>query len=364
MTQQQYKQNNTSDKWIKKLIRFFRRMPRKKPDASEADYTGWHQSEQQYQSEQAEWLRQVEERKKGSSRQMKTPGNEGSEFLVRKVTWWGLAVNVLLAVFKITAGWLGHSHAVVADGIHSITDTITDAAVILGSYFWSRPADDTHPYGHKRLETTISIFIGSMLFLAGAGIGWNAVTSMYEPHARHPKIIAFAAAAVSIVIKEALYQWTFRTGRRIKSLSLTANAWHHRLDAFSSIPVLAAVGAAFMYPQFHLLDHLAAFFVAILICYAAIGIILSGFRELVDQGAPPEVCEQIRQIVTAHPLVRQVHNIRTRYSGNLLCVDLHVVVDSQMTVYEGHRVAEEVKERLLYQGPDVLDVEVHIEPLV
>lgn len=293
---------------------------------------------------------------------MRTAGNEGPEALVRRVGWWGFAVNLSLAAFKVAAGWLGNSHAVMADGIHSITDIITDAAVILGSYFWSRPADDTHPYGHKRLETTISIFIGTMLFLAGAGIGWEAVTSMHEPHAMHPKMIAFVAAAVSVVIKEALYHWTKTEGRRAKSMSLTANAWHHRLDAFSSFPVLVAVGVAFFYPQFHLLDHVAAFFVAILICYASIGIIFSGFRELVDQGAPPEVCDQIRRIVMSHPSVRQTHNIRTRYAGSLLCVDLHVVVDSLMTVYEGHRVAEQVKKMLRDQGPDILDAEVHIEP--
>lgn len=289
--------------------------------------------------------------------------SEGSEYLVRRVTWWGLAVNLLLAAFKVTAGLLGHSQAVVADGIHSITDTITDVAVILGSYFWSRPADDSHPYGHKRLETTVSIFIGGMLFLAGAGIGWDAVTRVYEPHAQHPKMIAFAAAAASIFIKESLYQWTRRASNRANSLSLAANAWHHRLDAFSSIPVLVAVGAAYLNPELHLLDHVAAFFVAILICYAAIGITVSGFRELVDQGAPREVCDQIKQIVSSHPSVRQAHNIRTRYSGNRLCVDLHVVVDSQMTVFEGHKVAEQVKRLLLSEGPDVIDAEVHIEPV-
>ncbi len=285
-----------------------------------------------------------------------------AERQVRRVTWWGFCGNILLAAFKVAAGWFGHSQAVVADGIHSITDTITDVAVILGSYYWARPADDSHPYGHKRLETTVSIFIGGVLFLAGAGIGWDAVTSVYKPHEKHPGLIAFAAAAASIVIKEFLYQWNIRVGNRINSVSLTANAWHHRLDAFSSIPVLVAVGVALAYPQWHLLDHLAAFFVAILICYAAIRIILSGFRELVDQGAPTEVCEQIKQLVKDHPAARQVHNVRTRYAGNLLCVDLHVVVDSQMTVYEGHRVAEQIKQLLLHQGPEILDAEVHIEP--
>lgn len=299
---------------------------------------------------------------KSDGRAMRKAQSDQPETLIRRVTWWGFSTNILLAVFKVAAGWLGHSQAVVADGIHSITDTVTDTAVILGSYYWSQPADDSHPYGHRRLETTVSIFIGGILFLVGAGIGWDAVTTVYSPHAKHPRLIAFAAAAVSIVVKELLYQWNRRVGNRVKSLSLKANAWHHRLDALSSMPVLVAVGVALVYPQWHLLDHLAAFFVAILICYAAIGIILSGFKELVDQGAPPEVCEQIKQLVKTHPEVRQVHNVRTRYAGNLVCVDLHVVVDSRVTVYHGHRVAEQIKTLLLREGPDILEAEVHIEP--
>ncbi len=285
-----------------------------------------------------------------------------TEIAIRRITWWGFFCNIFLSLFKITAGWLGHSQAVVADGIHSLTDTVTDLALIVGSYFWSRPADDSHPYGHRRLETTVSIFIGVILFLAGTGIGWNAIISVKAPHARHPELIALAAAATSIIIKEFLFHWNRRAGARLNSLALTANAWHHRLDAFSSVPVLVAVGVAFVRPSWHLLDHAAAFFVAILICLAATRIILTGFKELVDQGAPLEIRDQIDQLVRCHPDVLQAHNIRTRYVGNQLCVDLHVVVDSRMTVSRGHRVAEQVKQLLRQQGPQIIDVEVHLEP--
>lgn len=293
-----------------------------------------------------------------------TTGVDGTaEREIRRVTWWGLFGNIALSAFKIAAGIVGHSQSLVADGVHSVTDTVTDVAVITGSYFWSKPADDSHPYGHKRLETTVSIFIGVFLFAAGAGIAWEAVNRIGSNHMHQPTMIALAAAAVSIVTKEFLFQWTRLVGNRINSVSLAANAWHHRIDAFSSIPVLVAVGASIIRPQWHFLDHAAAVLVAVLICFAAVRIVLSGFKELVDEGAPREVCEEIRELALTHPKVRQVHEIRTRYTANRLHVDLHAVVDSSLTVLDAHRVAEECKNRIMAQGPNVMDVVVHIEPM-
>jgi len=281
---------------------------------------------------------------------------------IRRITWAGMLINILLAVFKIAAGVLGNSHAVFADGIHSFSDTVTDVAVIVGSYYWSKPADREHPYGHKRLETTVAIFIGGLLLTAGVGIGWNAVLHLNVHQKSSPGLIALLAAVVSIFIKELLYRWTDVVGRRMNSPSLLANAWHHRLDAFSSIPVFIGVGVAYIFPAWDMLDHLAAFVVSIMICYSAAKIIISGFKELVDEGASFETCEQIKEIALSHPEVRQVHNIRTRFTGNSLQVDLHMVVDGSMTVYDGHLVAEEVKNRVMAYGPDVVDVVVHIEP--
>jgi len=252
---------------------------------------------------------------------------------------------------------------VLADGIHSLSDTVTDVAVIIGSYYWSKPADHKHPYGHKRLETTVAIFIGGLLLTAGAGIGWNAVQHLNAQQKSSPGLVALLAAVVSIFVKEFLYRWTDAVGKRLNSPSLLANAWHHRLDAFSSIPVFIAVGVAFVFPGWNMLDHLAAFVVSVLICYSAVKIILSGFKELIDEGASFETCEQIKEIALSHPEARQVHNVRTRFTGNSLQVDLHVVVDGSMTVYDGHLVAEDVKKRIISKGPDVIDVVVHVEPV-
>lgn len=282
---------------------------------------------------------------------------------VRRVTWWGFFLNIGLSIFKVFAGIMGNSHAVVADGIHSLTDTVTDIAVIAGSYFWAKPADDLHPYGHKRLETTVSIFIGLFLFLAAVFIAWQAVTDIRCGYVSKPGVIALAAAVVSIVIKEGLYRWTRRVGKRVYSVALAANAWHHRLDALSSIPVLVAVAAAIVYPPWYMLDQLAAIFVAVLVFYASLRIVVNGFKELVDEGAPRETCERIRDIAVADEKVRKAYNIRTRFAGNHLQVDLHLAVDGNMTVHEGHEIAEDVKKRIVKGVPRVLDVVVHIEPL-
>jgi len=297
----------------------------------------------------------------------KTPSNSSPhpadrDQNIRKVTWIGFWVNITLSIFKIIAGIIGHSQAIIADGIHSVSDTVTDLAVIIGSYFWSRPPDANHPYGHKRLETLVTLFIGIILLIAGVAIGWEAVVTIKEKHAHTPSMIALMAAAASIVVKEILYRWTALVGKRVKSMSLVANAWHHRLDSFSSIPAFIAVGAAIIFPELTFLDHAGAIFVSALIFHAALKIILNGFKELIDIGAPEEICNEIKRLATEHPAVFQAHAIRTRYMGRSIQVNLHLVLDGKLTVFEGHEIAENIKKIILENGPDVIDVEIHIEP--
>jgi len=281
---------------------------------------------------------------------------------IRKITFVGFLMNIMLSTLKIIAGIYGKSQAVIADGIHSLSDTTTDIAVILGSYFWSKPPDVDHPYGHQRIETIVSIFIGIVLLIAGAGIGIDAIFNIQEQKRFNTGFIALVASIVSIIIKEILYQWTMRTGKKIKSISLTANAWHHRLDAISSIPVLVAVCVSIYWPAWSFIDSIGAIFVSFLIGYAALGFIFKGLRELIDAGAPLEMIEKIKALAIENNAVHQVHAIRTRYVGSSLQVDLHAVVDGNMTVYDGHHVAEDIERRILKYGPDVVDVVVHIEP--
>jgi cation diffusion facilitator family transporter len=281
---------------------------------------------------------------------------------IRKVTVVGLIVNLLLFGFKLAAGIVGSSQAVVADAVHSLSDCTTDLAIIVGARYWSQPADKNHPYGHARLETLVTIFIGIMLLGAGLGIGWNAIETFNEKHLKPPGWIAFVAAAASILCKEILYQWTARAGKRVRSAALAANAWHHRTDALSSVPVVFAVGAAVIVPSWTFLDYVGAILVSLFIFHASLKIIWPGIRELIDSGAPEEIYEKIRAIALQNPRVREVHKIRTRYVSNSVQVDLHVHVDGHLTVSEGHHIAGDVKRRILIQGPNVVDVVVHVEP--
>ena len=281
---------------------------------------------------------------------------------IRKVTLAGLIVNLLLFGFKLVAGIVGASQAVVADAVHSLSDCTTDLAIIVGAHYWSQPADKNHPYGHARLETLVTIIIGVVLLGAALGLGWNAIETLHEKPSKPPGLIALIAAAVSILCKEGLYRWTARAGRRVKSAALTANAWHQRTDAVSSVPVVLAVGAAVVVPKWTFLDHVGAIIVSLFIFHAALKIIWPGIQELIDSGAPAETYEKIRAIALQNSRVREVHKIRTRYVSQSLHVDLHVLVDGQLTVSEGHYIAGDVKGRILTEGPDVVDVVVHVEP--
>jgi cation diffusion facilitator family transporter len=293
----------------------------------------------------------------------RTAHEDSSGQEVRRVTWVGLVINLCLSAMKIFAGVVGHSQAVVADGIHSLSDITTDVAILVGVRYWTRPADATHPHGHRRVEILVAIAIGFVLAIVATGILWNAIVTLPEPHSESPEWAAVIVAFLSIVSKEILFRWTISRGRRIKSTALVANAWHHRSDALSSIPVVVAVGGAILQPAWYFLDHAGAILVSLFIYHAAYGIIRPEIWKLTDSGAPREVLERIERIASETPNVRQVHHIRTRYVGSTgFAVDLHIRVDATMSVREGHDVSEAVNRRLLEEGPDIVDVVVHLEP--
>ncbi|MGD8264357.1 MAG: cation diffusion facilitator family transporter [Desulfobacterales bacterium] len=281
---------------------------------------------------------------------------------VRKITWIGLLTNILLAGIKFSAGYFGRSQALVADAIHTLTDTATDIAVIAGSHFWSRPPDECHPYGHRRLETLITVFIGIMLAAAGMGIGWQAISTLHKTPGVPPGWIALIATLISIVTKEIIYRWTATAGKRIRSPALVANAWHHRSDAISSLPVLIAVGGAMLFPTWSFLDNVGAAVVSIFILHAAMKIIWPGISELIDAGAPGEVRKKILKIAGKCDGVHEIHKVRTRFISTAIQVDMHIVVDRSISVQEGHCIADDVKDQIISGIPDVLDVVVHVDP--
>jgi cation diffusion facilitator family transporter len=280
---------------------------------------------------------------------------------IRLAGWTGLVVNVALALIKLAAGWLGHSQAVMADAVHSLTDISTDIVVILGVRYWTAPADAEHPHGHRRLETLVTVFIGLVVAAAAIGIGWDAVRTFGRP-IHPPTAIALAAAILSIAVKETLFQWTARLSQETASAALAANAWHHRTDALSSIPVAAAVAVAMIDHRLAVVDRIGALVVAVFILHAAIRIIRPALDQLIDAGAPPGQRERLEALALEVEGVQSAHALRTRYVGSELAVDLHVEVEPELSVAEGFEIANRVKRELMDQGPGVADVMVQIEP--
>ncbi len=286
----------------------------------------------------------------------------GRSRIARQVTVAGLFINVLLTALKFAAGIVGMSHALVADAIHSMSDTISDLVIIIGSYYWAKPADEEHPYGHHRIETIVTMFVGGMLFLVGLGIIRQAFISMQGGKIARPGEVAAWVAVVSIVVKELLYRWTERVGKKINSPAVLANAWHHRSDAISSIPALLAILGSMLLPGWGWLDRVGAVLVSLFILQAAYRILQPVLRELLDGSADPQICADIGTLAGAVAGVLQVHRLRVRISGARLYVDLHLVVDGDISVRDGHDIAGVVKDEIMNAGLEVLDVVIHVEP--
>lgn len=281
---------------------------------------------------------------------------------VRRLTMWGLAANLVLAAAKFVCGVFGASQALVADAVHSLSDSATDILILVGSSYWTAPPDDDHPYGHGRIETIITAVIGAILLVGAGALVYSSLASIQVPRERLPGWIVLVAALASVAIKEGLYRWTVSVGQRVRSSSLIANAWHHRSDGLSSLPVaLAALGSKIR-PEWAFLDAVAAVVVSLLIGQAAWKILWPALRQLSDIGASEHERQHVESVALATEGVKSVHAVRTRHIGPGLQVDLHVLVDPLLSVREGHMIATVVKSRLLAEGPNVVDVLIHLEP--
>lgn len=286
--------------------------------------------------------------------------NEYSKRL-RGVTAWGMVANLALAAVKLAAGVLGGSQALVADAVHSVSDSATDVAVLVGERFWTQPADAGHPYGHGRIETMVTVAIGVALAAVGVGLAWNALSDLGSGRRAVPGMVAFWAACLSMAVKEGLYRWTVRVGREIRSTAVLANAWHHRSDALSSLPVAVAVLGSRLAPGWWFLDGVAAVVVAVFILGAAREVSWPALQHLLDAGASAEVKERLMKTARGVDGVRDVHALRTRHIGSGLQVDLHVLVDRNLSVRQGHEIVCRV-ERALREQSEVVDALAHMEP--
>ena len=281
---------------------------------------------------------------------------------VSRVGWVGLLCNLVLAAAKAAAGILGHSQALLADALHSLTDSVTDIAVILGVRYWTAPADEDHPHGHGRIETLITVVIGLAIGAVAIGMGAQAIRGLRHGPEIAPTGIAFVVALISIVVKEILYRWTARVGREVRSPALVANAWHHRSDAISSIPAAVAVAVTLIDPEWAVVDRVGAVVVCLLILQASWRILRPSVDQLIDAGAPAADRRRIEELALQVDGVEAAHAVRTRFVGADLAVDLHVEVDGGLSVAEGHVIAVAVRRKLLEEGPNVNDALVQIEP--
>ena len=287
---------------------------------------------------------------------------EGYVASIHRVTVAGLITNILLSVLKFIAGLLGASQAIVADAVHSLTDCATDIAVLMGVKYWSAPADADHPYGHRRIEAIVTLFIGGVLLAGALGLAYHAVVTIRDPHLRPPELFASSAALISIIVKEILYRWTKKVGKNCKSPAVVANAWHHRSDAISSIPALAASAIAALFPQWAFIDHVGAMIVSLLIIKVSWDIVKPALEELSEKGLSKETQQKIITAVRETKHVRSVHALRSRKYGGYIYVDLHIQMDGSMSVKEAHDIAGEVKASLLSAGYGIIDAVIHIEP--
>lgn len=279
-----------------------------------------------------------------------------------KVTLVGLVVNVVLVGAKFWAGVVGSSQALIADALHSISDLVTDVIVLAGLKLGRKQADKDHHFGHARFETLAALGVGLGLVAAAVFIGKDSVMAIYHHEEHHPTWLAVAIAFGSVLAKELLYRYTIIVGRSIKSRAMEANAWHHRSDALSSAAVLAGVLAAQLNPDWHILDSVAALAVSVLIIKVAFELMLGALKELSDASPPPEVVQKMLACASAVDGVEQVHDLKARILGGSFQVELHVVVNSQLSVRGGHRIAKEVESCLLRDIENITQIIIHVDP--
>ena len=300
-----------------------------------------------------------------SSTEKPQPTSEtGAARAGKSVTLLGMGVNVFLIVFKFWAGIVGHSQALIADALHSFSDLFTDAVVLFGLKIGRKAPDEKHHFGHARLETLASGIVGIALVFTALYLGIQAALNIYRHTEYHPTVLALVAAGISVGLKEALFHYTVRVGRRIKSSLIMANAWHQRSDALSSVAVLLGVAGANIKPSWHVLDAYAALFVSFFIVKVGLDILKGTVREFTDTAPPQEILKKIRESTIGVDGVSAMHDLRVRTSGGLHQMEVHIIVNGQLTVSEGHRIAKAVEHTLRKDVADIDRVIVHVDPLL
>lgn len=287
---------------------------------------------------------------------------------IYKVTLTGSLVNLLLVVFKFLAGIAGHSAAMLADAVHSLSDFITDVVVILFVRISNKPEDKGHDYGHGKYETLATALIGVALLAVGAGILWNGVaeisTFLHGKPLKQPGMTALVAAVVSILCKELLFRYSVRVGRKCDSQAVIANAWHHRSDALSSVGTAAGIGGAILLgSRWAVLDPVAAVVVSFFIMRVAVKLLVPCIDELLEKSLPEQVEHEIEQIVLSFDGVTEPHHLRTRRIGSNYAIELHVRMDGNISLFRAHETATAIERKLKVTFGRDAYISIHVEPI-
>lgn len=286
---------------------------------------------------------------------------------IYRITFIGSIVNFMLLAFKFVAGVLGHSSAMIADAVHSLSDFITDVIVIVFVKIAGKPVDDDHAYGHGKYETLASVIVGIILGIVGVGLAWNGIEKTIgffkgEP-IESPTYLALAAAVISIIAKESLYRYTVSAGKDLNSPALVANAWHHRSDALTSVATLIGIGGALLLgPHWSVLDPLAAVVVSGFIVKAAFSLMKPGIDELLEKSLPEDQIAEIASIIGSVPGVIAFHRLRTRRIGANIAIDTHVKMDGGISLRNAHEIASEIERLLKKKYGAATYIGIHMEP--
>ena len=286
---------------------------------------------------------------------------------IYKVTLAGSAVNVFLLAFKFVAGILGHSAAMIADAIHSLSDFITDLVVLVFVHISGKPQDKSHDYGHGKYETLSLTIIGIALLCVAVGIFYNGATRIAAwcrgADIEAPGMLALWAAIVSIILKELTYRYTIRKARQLDSPAMEANAWHHRSDALSSIGTAVGIGGAVLLgKRWAVLDPIASVIVGAFIVKVAMELILQGMRDLLEHSLHDDIEDEIMQIAQSEPDVIEPHDLRTRRIGNRYAIELHILMSGRITLSKAHDHADSIERKLKQRFGEHTHVAIHMEP--
>lgn len=292
---------------------------------------------------------------------------ERREQEISQVTVWGAIVNIALSGLKLLAGILGHSAAMLADAVHSLSDLVSDAVVLIMVRIASKGQDKSHDYGHGKFETLATVIVAILLLVVGGklmaeGIG-KIVLVAKGGILDVPGNIALIAAIVSIIVKEALFQWTVLVGKKNNSPAVITNAWHHRTDALSSIGAAIGIGAAIIFGgKFVILDPIVCCIISIFIILIAVQMAVPALKELTESSLPDDVEDEISGIIQSVDGVRNVHDLKTRKSGPDIIIDSHLVVDPEMTVAKAHAITEIAESALRSKYGEKTQISLHVEP--